>query len=70
MIMSLTTIKGVIEDGRVRLPAGVVLPEHQTVLVVVPDANKPATHNLPGARLANPEDAAKFEMQVSWGESP
>jgi hypothetical protein len=23
---------------------------------------------VPGVRLANPDDAAKFEMQVSWEE--
>jgi len=35
--MSATTFEGVIENGQVRLPAGVVLPERRTVLVVVPD---------------------------------
>jgi hypothetical protein len=66
--MSLTTFEGIVEDGRVRLPEGVVLREHQTVLVVVADAPAPTTHRLPGVRLANPEDAKQFEMKVSWGD--
>jgi hypothetical protein len=68
--MSVTTFEGVVENGRVRLPEGVVLPEQQTVLVVVPDTVPPKTKKLPGVRLTNPADAAKFEMKVSWGENP
>ena len=68
--MPVTTFEGVIENGRVRLPAGVVLSEQQTVFVVVPDTIHPTTHKLPGVRLADPDDAAKFEMKVSWGETP
>jgi len=66
--MSVTTFEGVVENGQVRLPEGVVLPERLTVLVVVPDAAPPLTPKLPGVRLADPDDAAKFEMKVSWGE--
>ena len=68
--MSVTTFEGVIENGQIRLPAGVVLPEKQTVFVVVPDAIPSTTRKLPGVRLANPDDAAKFEMKVSWEENP
>jgi hypothetical protein len=67
--MSVTTFEGVVENGLVRLRAGVVLPEQQTVFVVVPNAIPPATRKLPGVRLTNPDDAAKFEMKVSWGET-
>ena len=64
--MSITTFEGIVENGQVRLPAGVVLPDHQTVLVVVPDAAQTAAPKLPGVRLADKEDAAKFEMKVTW----
>jgi hypothetical protein len=67
--MSVTTFEGVVENGRVRLPEGVVLPEQQTVFVVVPDTSPLSTKKLPGVRLTNPDDAAKFEMKVSWGET-
>jgi hypothetical protein len=40
------------------------------VLVVVPNTVPPKTKKLPGVRLTNPADAAKFEMKVSWGENP
>jgi hypothetical protein len=65
--MSVTTFEGIIENGRVRLPEGVVLPEQQTVFVVVPNTNPPTTKKLPRLRMTNPDDAAKFEMKVSWG---
>jgi hypothetical protein len=68
-VMSVTTFEGVIENGRVRLPEGVVLPEQQTVFVVVPDPVQPTTRQLPGVRLADPEDAAKFAMNVTWEDA-
>lgn len=66
--MSATTFEGVIENGQVRLPPGVILPERQTVLVVVPDVGPAPAGRLPGARLADPKDAARFEMKVLWGD--
>ncbi len=66
--MSVTTYACVIENGQVRLPVGVVLPEQQTVFVVVPGSGQQAIQKLPAVRLADPDDAAKFEMKVTWGE--
>jgi hypothetical protein len=66
--MPVTTFEAVIENGQVRLPEGVVLPERQLVFVVVPTAVGLTVQKLPGVRLANPDDAAKFEMKVIWGE--
>jgi hypothetical protein len=67
--MAATTFEAVIENGQVRLPARVVLPEHQTVYVVVPNVIDASVHQWPNIRLANPEDAKQFEMKVIWGES-
>lgn len=64
--MAVTTFEAVIENGQVRLPPGVVLPERQTVFVVVPDVAAPEPSKIPGVRLADPADAAKFEMKVTW----
>ncbi|MCW3096983.1 MAG: hypothetical protein JWL77_2601 [Chthonomonadaceae bacterium] len=36
--MSVATFQGVVENGQVRLPSDVHLPENATVYVVVPDA--------------------------------
>jgi len=64
--MTVTTCEGVIENGLVRLPPEVVLPERQSVLVLVPNVVPlTSTAKLPGVRLAN---AAKFEMKVTWGD--
>ena len=67
--MSVTAFEGVVENGRVRLPAGVVLPERQAVFVVVPDATPTPAGRVPGVRLADPSDAAKFEMTVRWEDA-
>jgi|GEM_PF-3214795 len=64
--MAVTTFEAVIENGQVRLPPGVVLPEGQTVFVVVPGVTQPEPSKLPGVRLADPSDAAKFELKVTW----
>ena len=66
--MSVTTFEGVIENGQIRLPAGVVLPERKIVYVIVPGNDAPLERAQAGFRLANPADAAKFEMKVAWGE--
>jgi hypothetical protein len=66
--MAVVTFEAVVENGQVRLPPDVVLPERQTVFVVVPDAISPAAAKLPGVRLADPADAVKFEMTVTWGD--
>ena len=66
--MSVTTIEGVIENGQVRLPEGVMLPERKIVYVVVPGIDAPLERAHAGFHLANPTDAAKFEMKVAWEE--
>ena len=68
--MSVTTIEGIIENGRIRLPAGILLPERKIVYVVVPGGDAPLDRARAGYRLANPGDAAKFEMKVTWGDEP
>lgn len=66
--MSVTTFEGVVENGQIRLPAGVVLPERKIVYIIVPGNDAPLERAQAGFRLANPADAAKFEMKVAWGE--
>lgn len=66
--MSVTTLRGIIENGQVRLPEEVVLPERQSVYVLVPDAIATSIRSVPGVRLTNPDDAAKFEMKGCWEE--
>jgi len=63
--MKVMTYEGVVENGRVRLPAGVSLPENAKVYVVVPDAGtESAVAYIASPRLANPERAGDFIKEV------
>ncbi len=43
--MSVTTFQGIIENGQVRLPANIVLPEKAKVYIVVPDIEESANRS-------------------------
>jgi len=62
--MSVLTLEGLVENGRIRLLDGPVLPDETRVYVVVPDA-APQTPRLWSPRLAEPEQAADFRMHVT-----
>ncbi|MGO8751363.1 MAG: hypothetical protein ACLQNE_35905 [Thermoguttaceae bacterium] len=62
--MTIATYEGVVENGHVQLPAGVLLPEHTKVYVVVPDVGVPAVARILSPRLAHPEQAADFIKEV------
>ena len=64
--MAGTTYQAVVENGQIRLPADVVLPERGVVYVVVPGGPEMPVKKCPSVRLANPEDARKFEKVVTW----
>ena len=62
--MSVVCYECVVENGRVQLPAGVVLPDKTRVYVVVPGASpKPIAH-IASPHLAHPEQAADFVLEV------
>jgi hypothetical protein len=62
--MKVTTFEGVIENGQIRLPADVHLPEKARVYVVVPDVEAASGGYIGSPRLAHPEQARDFEKQV------
>lgn len=62
--MSVLTLEGVVENGQIRLLDGAVLPDKTKVYVVVPDP-APRNPRLWSPRLAEPEQAADFRMQVT-----
>jgi hypothetical protein len=65
--MAVMTIEGVVENGQVRLPPGVSLPEKVTVYVVVPGViaiETPRTAHIHSPRLAHPEQAKDFVKTV------
>lgn len=65
--MSVTTIEGVVENGRIRLPPSVRLPEKAKVYVVVPDVKVPSVAYIGSPRLMHPEQAADFQKEVVEG---
>jgi hypothetical protein len=67
--MRVTTVEGTVENGQIRLPVDVRLPENAKVYVVVPGVEEGATFYMASPRLARPEQAADFEKEV-LEESP
>jgi hypothetical protein len=65
--MKVVTYEGIVENGCVRLPADVVLPERAKVYVVIPEIieiETPSVAHIYSPRLVNPEDAKDFVMEV------
>ena len=62
--MKVTTFQGVVENGQIRLPAGVRLPDKAKVYVVVPDFEMPPMAYIGSPRLAHPEQATDFKKEV------
>ena len=63
--MSILTFEGIVDHGQIRLPANVRLPEHARVYVLVPDVEAERSARIESPRLAHPEQAAEFTMEVS-----
>jgi len=62
--MSVITYEGTVENGQIRLPGNVRLPEKARVYVVVPGVEpRPVIHG-PAPRLAHPEQSADFRKEV------
>ena len=74
--MSVATFEGIVENGVVRLPEGIRLPERAVVFVVVPDGaadDKAEVIELPSLarrvqlstpNLVRPEQAKDFSMEM------
>jgi hypothetical protein len=62
--MGVTTFEGVVENGQIRLPAAVRLPERTRVYVVIPDFEVQSIAYIGSPRLVHPEQAADFKKEV------
>ena len=62
--MSVASFEGIVEDGRIRLEPAVRLPEHTKVYVLVPNMPAIPTARVRSPRLAHPEQAADFTMEI------
>ena len=63
-IMSIVTIEGVVEHGQIRLKSDVQLPDNTKVYVVVPGMQVQQIAYIVSPRLAHPEQATDFELEV------
>lgn len=63
--MKVTTYEARVVDGQIRLSEPVCLPEHAKVYVVVPAAWEGTVVHVGSPRLAQPERAADFTMDVA-----
>jgi hypothetical protein len=62
--MGVTTFEGIVENGQIRLPAAVRLPERAKVYVVIPDVEVETVAYIGSPRLVHPEQAADFKKEV------
>ncbi len=63
--MTILTVEGIVENGRIRLPEDVELPEQTRVYVVIPTLDRPSQARVWSPRLVNPEHAAYFAKKVT-----
>lgn len=62
--MKVTSFEGIIENGQIKLPANVRLPEKTKVYVVVPEVESRSVAYIGSPRLLHPEQARDFDKQV------
>ena len=57
--------EAVVQNGQIRLSDHIQLPDNTTVYVTVPEERTPARRHITSPRLAHPEEAADFRMDVT-----
>jgi hypothetical protein len=62
--MTVPCYECVVENGRIKLPPGVALPEGARVYVIVPAAEPPRKASVMSPRLAHPEQAQDFVKEI------
>jgi len=62
--MDIAAFEGVVEHGQIRLKVDVHLPEQTKVYVIVPDIKIKRGAHIFSPRLAHPEQAEDFELEI------
>lgn len=62
--MKATACEGIVENGQIRLPTTVRLPESANVYVVIPEVEVLPAACLGSPRLVHPEQATDFKKVV------
>lgn len=60
----LATYEGIVEDGRVKLPSDIEIPDKTRVYILVPDSETRPSY-IASPRLVHPDQAKDFEMEVT-----
>jgi hypothetical protein len=64
MAATVTTLEGTVENGQIKLPANIDLPERAKVYVVIPGLESDPPVRILSPRLAHPEEASDFVLLV------
>ena len=62
--MGVTTFEATVENGQIRLPLHIRLPENAKVYVIAPGVEVTPTASIASPRLAHPEQAKDFQMEI------
>jgi hypothetical protein len=62
--MAILTFEGRVENGQIRLPDDVALPEHTKVYVVIPDPPSVRQGRVHSPRLRYPAQAVDFAKEI------
>jgi len=62
--MSVVTFEGIVDNGQIRLKTNIQLPDKTKVYIVVPDIQVEQIARIFSPRLAHPEQAADFKMEI------
>ena len=64
MAANVTTLEGTVENGQIKLPGNIYLPERAKVYVVIPGLESTSSVRIASPRLAHSEQAADFALIV------
>jgi hypothetical protein len=62
--MGVITLEGVVDNGQIRLVSDVHLPNNTKVYIIVPDIRVEQVARIYSPRLAQPEQASDFDMEI------
>jgi hypothetical protein len=62
--MEIVALEGIVEQGQIKLKDNVQLPEKTKVYVIVPQFDDAMGNRVYSPRLAHPEQAKDFKMQI------
>jgi hypothetical protein len=62
--MSVMALEGIVKNGQIRLVTDLALPENTKVFIVIPEVQLPSQVHIFSPRLAHPEQAPDFRLEV------